>query len=71
MYKRQVYGIEIPDVIEIIEVPPITAVPGVPSYIKGIINAVSYTHLDVYKRQYLYHHCRNTGKCGKHSRRNH
>ena len=24
----QVYGIEIPDVIEIIEVPPITAVPG-------------------------------------------
>ena len=25
---EQVYGIEIPDVIEIIEVPPITAVPG-------------------------------------------
>ena len=73
-------SIEIPDVIEIIEVPPITAVPGVPSYIKGIINVrskivpvvnirsrfgkeeipfndrtciitVSYTHLDVYKRQ--------------------
>ena len=37
----QVYGIEIPDVIEIIEVPPITAVPGVPSYIKGIINVRS------------------------------
>ena len=31
---EQVYGIEIPNVIEIIEVPPITAVPGVPSYIK-------------------------------------
>ena len=38
---EQVYGIEIPDVIEIIEVPPITAVPGVPSYIKGIINVRS------------------------------
>ena len=25
---EQVYGIEIPNVIEIIEVPPITAVPG-------------------------------------------
>ena len=37
----QVYGIEIPEVIEIIEVPPITAVPGVPSYIKGIINVRS------------------------------
>ena len=35
---EQVYGIEIPDVIEIIEVPPITAVP---SYIKGIINVRS------------------------------
>ena len=33
---EQVYGIEIPDVIEIIEVPPITA-----SYIKGIINVRS------------------------------
>ena len=43
---EQVYGIEIPDVIEIIEGPPITAppppaVPGVPSYIKGIINVRS------------------------------
>ena len=38
---EQVYGIEIPNVIEIIEVPPITAVPGVPSYIKGIINVRS------------------------------
>lgn len=38
---EQVYGFEIPDVIEIIEVPPITAVPGVPSYIKGIINVRS------------------------------
>lgn len=38
---EQVYGIEIPYVIEIIEVPPITAVPGVPDYIKGIINVRS------------------------------
>lgn len=38
---EQVYGIEIPYVIEIIEVPPITGVPGVPSYIKGIINVRS------------------------------
>ena len=38
---EQVYGIEIPNVIEIIEVPPITAVPGVPSYIKDIINVRS------------------------------
>ena len=35
---EQVYGIEIPDVIEIIEVPPITAVPGVPSYILSLIH---------------------------------
>ncbi len=37
----QVYGIEIPYVIEIIGVPPITVVPGVPDYIKGIINVRS------------------------------
>ncbi|MBP3923250.1 MAG: purine-binding chemotaxis protein CheW [Ruminiclostridium sp.] len=37
----QVYGIEIPYVVEIIEVSPITAVPGVPEYIKGIINVRS------------------------------
>ena len=35
---NQVYGIEIPNVVEIIGVPHITAVPGVPPYIKGIIN---------------------------------
>ena len=38
---EQVYGIEIPYVVEIIEVSPITAVPGVPGYIKGIINVRS------------------------------
>jgi len=38
---NQVYGIEIPYVMEIIGVPHITAVPGVPSYIKGIINVRS------------------------------
>ena len=38
---EQVYGIEIPNVIEIIEVPTHPAVPGVPSYIKGIINVRS------------------------------
>ncbi len=38
---EQVYGIEIPYVVEIIEVSPITAVPGVPEYIKGIINVRS------------------------------
>ena len=38
---EQVYGIEIPYVVEIIEVSPITAVPGVPDYIKGIINVRS------------------------------
>lgn len=39
--ENQVYGIEIPYVIEIIEVLPITVVPGVPEYIKGIINVRS------------------------------
>ena len=38
---NQVYGIEIPNVVEIIGVPHITAVPGVPPYIKGIINVRS------------------------------
>lgn len=38
---EQVYGIEIPNVIEIIGVPHITAVPGVPWYIKGIVNVRS------------------------------
>ena len=37
----QVYGIEIPMVIEIIGVPHITVVPGIPYYIKGIINVRS------------------------------
>ena len=77
-----VYGIELSHVIEIISIQPITPVPALPAYIKGIINlrgkvvpvidvrlkfnqeeraydektciiAVSYTHLDVYKRQDL------------------
>lgn len=38
---NQVYGIEISNVIEIIGVMPITMVPGVPDYIKGIINVRS------------------------------
>lgn len=38
---EQIYGIEIPNVVEIIGVPHITAVPGVPGYIKGIINVRS------------------------------
>ncbi len=38
---EQIYGIEIPYVIEIIEVPHITKVPAVPDYIKGIINVRS------------------------------
>ncbi len=38
---KQVYGIEIPYVVEIIGVPHITAVPSVPYYIKGIINVRS------------------------------
>ncbi len=37
----QIYGIEIPHLIEIIGVPHITKVPGVPAYIKGIINVRS------------------------------
>ena len=37
----QIYGIEIPYVLEIIGVPHITVVPGVPYYIKGIINVRS------------------------------
>ncbi len=38
---EQIYGIEIPNVVEIIGVPHITTVPGVPGYIKGIINVRS------------------------------
>lgn len=38
---EQIYGIEIPNVVEIIGVPHITTVPGVPDYIKGIINVRS------------------------------
>ncbi len=38
---EQVYGVEINDVVEIIEVPQITKVPGLPNYIKGIINVRS------------------------------
>ena len=38
---EQIYGIEIPNVVEIIGVPHITKVPGVPYYIKGIINVRS------------------------------
>lgn len=38
---EQVYGVEIPNIVEIIGVPHITSVPGVPYYIKGIINVRS------------------------------
>lgn len=38
---EQVYGVEINDVVEIIEVPQITKVPSLPNYIKGIINVRS------------------------------
>ncbi len=38
---EQIYGIEIPYVIEIIGVPHITTIPGVPYYIKGMINVRS------------------------------
>ncbi len=38
---NQIYGIEIPSVIEIIGVPHITVVPSIPYYIKGIINVRS------------------------------
>lgn len=37
----QIYGIEIQNVVEIIEMAPITRVPHVPAYIKGIINVRS------------------------------
>ena len=37
----KVYGLEIEDVREILGVPHITKVPGVPDYIKGIINVRS------------------------------
>lgn len=37
----QVYGVEIEDVVEIIEVPHITWIPHLPAYIKGIINVRS------------------------------
>ncbi len=36
--EDQVYGIEIENVIEIIGVQPVTIVPKIPSYVKGIIN---------------------------------
>lgn len=38
---EQIYGVEINDVTEIIEVPQITWVPSLPDYIKGIINVRS------------------------------
>lgn len=38
---EQIYGIEIQNVIEIIEMQPITKIPHVPSFIKGIINVRS------------------------------
>ncbi len=38
---EQVYGVEIENVVEIIEVPPITKIPHVPNYVKGIINVRS------------------------------
>lgn len=38
---EQVYGVEIENVVEIIEVPHITWVPHLPKYIKGIINVRS------------------------------
>ncbi len=38
---EQIYGVEINDVVEIIEVPQITWVPSLPDYIKGIINVRS------------------------------
>lgn len=38
---EQIYGVEISNIVEIIGVPHITAVPGVPYYIKGIINVRS------------------------------
>lgn len=37
----QIYGIEIQNVVEIIEMAPITRVPHMPAYIKGIINVRS------------------------------
>ena len=37
----QIYGIEIENVVEIIEVPTITKVPHLPPFIKGIINVRS------------------------------
>jgi len=36
--EDQIYGIEIPYVTDIIEIQPITIVPKVPEYIKGVIN---------------------------------
>ncbi len=38
---EQIYGIEIQNVIEIIEMQPITRIPHVPSFVKGIINVRS------------------------------
>ncbi|MBQ9948004.1 MAG: purine-binding chemotaxis protein CheW [Oscillospiraceae bacterium] len=38
---QQVYGVEIENVVEIIEVPQITKIPHVPNYVKGIINVRS------------------------------
>lgn len=36
--KDVFYGIELSHVIEIVSVPPITTIPSLPNYIKGIIN---------------------------------
>ena len=41
LIEDKVYGVEIPYVKEILGVPHITKVPGVPDYIKGIINVRS------------------------------
>lgn len=38
---EQIYGVEIENVVEIIEVPHITWVPHLPEYVKGIINVRS------------------------------
>ena len=53
---RETYGVPITSLHEIVRVPEITVVPDAPDYLEGVINlrgkiAVSYTHLDVYKRQ--------------------
>ena len=37
----------------------------------GCVWPVSYTHLDVYKRQYFYHDSNDGGKTGNYSRSDH